>query len=83
MTPSVCIELLSFSSSNLLSIISGLLVRVAMELAVFLRVEGCGGGEGWISFSFSFSLFVELRDNQEKALESFRVGGGGGGGESD
>jgi hypothetical protein len=57
------------------SIISGLLVRVAMELAVFLRGL-CAGGDRVVSFSFD----VLFRESQEKGLVSFRVGGPGGGG---
>ena len=59
----------SFSSSSLLSIISGLLVRVAMELAVFRRGEMAGGGE---EEERSLEGFLE---SQEKALVSFREGG--------
>ncbi len=57
-----------FSSSSLLSIISGLLVRVATELAVFLLGDVVGGGVA------TTSLETELRDSQEKGLVSFREG---------
>ena len=60
----------SVSSSSLLNIISGLLVNVAMELAVFLRGDGCVAGT-------SFSLLNEFRESQEKGPVSFRAGGGG------
>ena len=64
----------SFSSSSLLSIISGLLVSVAIELAVFLRPEVETGGVEFASLSL-----LEARVSQEKGLVSFRVDGGGGG----
>lgn len=57
------------SSSNLLSIISGLLFRVATELVVFLRRD-CGG-------EVSLSLIPELRESQENGLVSLRLGAGG------
>ena len=62
----------SFSSSSLLSIISGLLVSVATELAVFRRGDACVVG------IVSLSLLEELRESHENGLVSFRVGGGGG-----
>jgi hypothetical protein len=59
----------------LLSIISGLLVRVAIELAVFLLAEGvcCTAG----------GSFEELRESHENGLLNFLpvdVGAGAGGG---
>lgn len=59
------------SSSSLLSIISGLLVRVAIELAVFRLGEIAAGGET----AESLDEFLESQD--EKAVVSFRAGGGG------
>lgn len=48
---------------------------VATELAVFLRVDKCAGGD-----VLSLSLEPELRDSHENGLVSLRVGGGGGAG---
>jgi len=56
----------------LLSIISGLLVRVAMELAVFLLGDMAAGGETAVG-----SLAEFLVSQEENALVSFLVGGGG------
>jgi hypothetical protein len=56
----------------LLSIISGLLVRVATELAVFLLGEGVGCTAGG-------SLEEELRESQEKGLLNFLPVGAGAG----
>jgi len=54
----------------LLNIISGLLVRVAIELAVFLLGETTGGGT-----TGSFGVLLE---SQANGLVSFRLTGGGG-----
>jgi len=57
-----------------------LLIRVAIELAVFLLGDACTGGEVWLSL-----LLEVLRESHEKGLVSFRVGGcglGSGGGEA-
>lgn len=68
-TPSV-----SFPSSNLPNIISGLLPIVAIEDAVFLRSFGDGRGGDW-TLSFDW----EFRDSQANGLVNFLVGGGGAG----
>lgn len=65
-----------FSSSNLLSIISGLLVSVAIELAVFRLGEPVVVKAG----GATFSLAPEFRDSQENGLVIFLAGGGGGSG---
>jgi hypothetical protein len=65
----------SFSSSSLLNIISGLLVRVVTELAVF-RLGDTAGGE---VAGTSLSLEELPLESQEKALLIFLAGGGGGG----
>jgi hypothetical protein len=58
----------------LLSIISGLLVSVVTELAVFLLGDTAGGEVAGASLSLEeFPL-----ESQEKALEIFLAGGGGG-----
>lgn len=69
----------SCPSSNLLNIISGLLLMVAMEEAVFLRSallfsEGNGGD---VTVSFGCEVFL---DSQENGLVNFLVGAGAGGG---
>jgi hypothetical protein len=58
----------------LLNIISGLLISVVTELAVFLRGDTAGGDVA--AASLSFEVFL---DSQENALVSFLEGGGGGG----
>ena len=63
----------SVTSSSLLSIISGLLVSVAIELVVFLLDVAFVGGE---TITGSFAC-PELRDIQEKGLVNFRVGAEG------
>ena len=60
--------LVSPSSSSLLSIISGLLVRVATELAVFLLGETAGG-------EVAVASLAEFLESQEKGLVSLRGGG--------
>jgi hypothetical protein len=63
----------------LLNIISGLLLIVAMEEAVFLRsplLFGEGNG-GDVTVSFAVDVFLE---SQENGLVNFLVGAGAGGG---
>lgn len=64
----------SLSSSSLDNIISGLLIIVAIELAVFRRPVGCMVGEELTSFSFD-----ELRESQVKGLVNRRGPGAGAG----
>ena len=69
----------SCPSSNLLSIISGLLFTVAIEDAVFLLsplLFGEGNG-GEVTVSFGVEVFL---DSQENGLVNFLVADGAGGG---
>lgn len=73
--PLVPVVFPSSPSSNLLNIISGLLLIVAIEDAVFLRASLSGDGNG-TTVSFCCEVF---RDSQEKGLVNFLVGGAGAG----
>ena len=67
----------SLPSSNLLSIISGLLPTVVTEDIVFLRSPFPGEvSDGDMTGSFGAELF---RDNQENGIVNFLVGAGAGG----
>jgi len=68
----------SCPSSNLLNIISGLLLIVAIEDAVFLRSPVFGDGNGgYVVCSLGAEVF---RESHENGLVNFLVGGGAGGG---